>query len=42
VIAVNLDASAPIARRADLTVVEDSSALMLALLELVRHQKEAT
>lgn len=42
VIAVNLDASAPISRRADLTVVEDSSALMQALLELVRHQKEAT
>ncbi|MDR7150605.1 electron transfer flavoprotein alpha subunit [Hydrogenophaga palleronii] len=40
VIAVNVDASAPIARRADLTVVEDSSALMQALLELVRHQKE--
>ena len=41
VIAVNLDASAPIARRADLTVVEDSAALMQALLELVRQQKEA-
>ena len=41
VIAVNLDASAPIARRADLTVVEDSAALMRALLELVRQQKEA-
>jgi electron transfer flavoprotein alpha subunit len=40
VIAVNLDASAPIARRADLTVVEDSAALMQALLELVRQQKE--
>jgi len=40
VIAVNLDASAPIARRADLTVVEDSTALMTALLELVRQQKE--
>ena len=40
VIAVNLDASAPIARRADLTVVEDSAALMQALLELVRRQKE--
>lgn len=42
VIAVNLDASAPIARRADLTVVEDSAALMQALLELVRQQKEGT
>lgn len=41
VIAVNLDASAPIARRADLTVVEDSAALMRALLELVRQHKEA-
>jgi electron transfer flavoprotein alpha subunit len=41
VIAVNLDASAPIARRADLTVVEDSAALMQALLELVRQQKDA-
>ncbi|WP_394787686.1 electron transfer flavoprotein subunit alpha/FixB family protein [Rhodoferax sp.] len=41
VIAVNLDASAPIARRADLTVVEDSAALMQALLELVRQQKES-
>lgn len=41
VIAVNLDASAPIARRADLTVVEDSAALMQALLELVRQHKEA-
>lgn len=40
VIAVNLDASAPIARRADLTVVEDSAALMQALLMLVREQKE--
>ncbi len=41
VIAVNLDASAPIARRADLTVVEDSAALMTALLDLVRQQKVA-
>jgi electron transfer flavoprotein alpha subunit len=41
VIAINLDASAPIARRADLTVVEDSAALMTALLDLVREQKEA-
>lgn len=41
VIAVNLDASAPIARRADLTVVEDSAALMHALLGLVRKEKSA-
>ena len=40
VIAVNLDASAPIARRADLTVVEDSAALMRALLSLVRKERE--
>lgn len=42
VIAVNLDASAPITRRADLSVVEDSRALMQALLDLVRQHKEAT
>ena len=41
VIAVNLDASAPIARRADLTVVADSAALMHALLGLVRTEKTA-
>lgn len=41
VIAVNLDASAPITRRANLTVVEDSRSLMQALLELVRQHKEA-
>lgn len=41
VMAVNLDASAPIARRADLTIVEDSAVLMTALLTLVRQQKEA-
>ncbi len=40
VIAVNLDASAPMARRADLTVVEDSSAMLQALLALVRQAKE--
>ncbi|RST45385.1 electron transfer flavoprotein subunit alpha/FixB family protein [Variovorax sp. DXTD-1] len=40
VIAVNLDASAPITRRADLTVVEDSAALMQALLGLVRKEKK--
>ena len=39
VIAVNLDASAPISRRADLTVVEDGAALMQALLDLVRQEK---
>lgn len=42
VIAVNLDASAPITRRADLTVVEDCHALMQALLDLVRAQKETS
>ncbi|MES2943365.1 MAG: electron transfer flavoprotein subunit alpha/FixB family protein [Pseudomonadota bacterium] len=42
VIAVNLDASAPIARRADLTVVEDSAALMQAMLGLVRKEKQGT
>lgn len=41
VIAVNLDASAPITRRADLSVVEDSRALMQELLELVRQHKDA-
>lgn len=41
VIAVNLDASAPITRRADLSVVEDSRALMQALLDLVQQHKEA-
>lgn len=41
VIAVNTDASAPIAKRADLTVVEDSAALMHALLALVNRNKEA-
>jgi electron transfer flavoprotein alpha subunit len=41
VIAVNLDASAPIARRADLTVVEDSGALMQALLALVQRERAA-
>lgn len=40
VIAVNLDASAPISRRADLTLVEDSTSLMTALLEIVRQEKE--
>lgn len=40
VIAINLDGSAPIARRANLTVVEDSSALMQALNELARQHKE--
>lgn len=41
VIAVNTDASAPISKRADLTVVEDSAALMQALLVLVKRDKEA-
>jgi len=40
VIAVNLDAAAPIARRADLTVVEDSGRLMQALLDEVRREKK--
>jgi len=39
VIAVNLDAAAPIARRAALTVVEDSGALMQALLAQVQQQR---
>lgn len=42
VIAVNLDAAAPIARRADLTVVEDSGRLMRALLELVRRERPSS
>ncbi|HEX6705929.1 MAG TPA: FAD-binding protein [Albitalea sp.] len=36
VIAVNCDAAAPIVRRADLGIVEDSTALMRELLHLVR------
>lgn len=40
VIAINLDASAPITRRADLTLVEDGQRLMQALLDLVRAEKE--
>ena len=40
VIAVNLDAAAPIARRADLTVVEDSGRLMRALLNMVQQEKK--
>jgi electron transfer flavoprotein alpha subunit len=40
VIAVNTDASAPMTQRADLTLVEDSAALMQALLQLVRQGKE--
>ena len=39
VIAVNLDAAAPIVRRADLTAVEDCGALMRSLLALVRERK---
>jgi len=42
VIAVNTDASAPIVRRADLTVVEDSAVLMQELLALVRAIKDAS
>ena len=40
VIAVNLDSAAPIARRADLTVVEDSGRLMQALLDVVQREKK--
>lgn len=39
VIAVNLDAAAPITRRANLSVVEDSRALMQALLDLAQQQR---
>lgn len=42
VVAVNTDASAPIARRASLMVVEDSSALMRELLTLVQQHQEVT
>jgi electron transfer flavoprotein alpha subunit len=41
VIAVNLDASAPIVKRASLTVVEDAQALMRALLMQVRAARQA-
>lgn len=41
VIAVNLDQSAPIVKRANLTLVEDSGALMQALLQLVRAAQAA-
>lgn len=41
VIAVNLDDSAPIAKRANLTLVEDAQALMRALLPLVRAARAA-
>src|SRR6218665_786602 len=40
VIAVNLDASAPITGRAHLSVIEDSAALMQALIELVRKERD--
>lgn len=40
VIAVNLDESAPIAKRANLTLVEDAQALMRALLSQVRHARQ--
>ena len=39
VIAVNLDAAAPIVRRADLTALEDSGALMRSLLALAQHHR---
>ncbi|NRF72288.1 electron transfer flavoprotein subunit alpha/FixB family protein [Aquincola sp. S2] len=43
VIAVNLDPAAPMVRRADLSAVEDSGALMRSLLALVqRHKARAT
>jgi electron transfer flavoprotein alpha subunit len=41
VIAVNLDESAPIVKRASLTVVEDAQALMRALLLQVRAARQA-
>ena len=41
VIAVNLDPSAPIVKRANLTVVEDAQALMRALLQQVRAARHA-
>jgi len=40
VIAVNLDASAPIAKRANLTLVEDAQALMRALLLQVQQARQ--
>ena len=39
VIAVNLDESAPIAKRANLTLIEDTQALMQALLKLVQQAR---
>jgi electron transfer flavoprotein alpha subunit len=39
VVAINLDAAAPIVRRADLTAVEDAGALMSALLDIVREPR---
>jgi electron transfer flavoprotein alpha subunit len=41
VIAVNLDESAPIAKRASLTLVEDAQALMRALLDKVEAARKA-
>ncbi|WP_018150080.1 electron transfer flavoprotein subunit alpha/FixB family protein [Leeia oryzae] len=41
VIAVNLDESAPIVKRANLTLIEDSTAFMKALLKLVNDAKAA-
>ncbi len=40
VIAVNLDESAPIAKRANLTLVEDAQALMRALLQQVQQARQ--
>ncbi|MCB6185173.1 electron transfer flavoprotein subunit alpha/FixB family protein [Leeia sp. TBRC 13508] len=40
VIAVNIDESAPIVKRASLTVIEDSSSFMKAMLELVNDAKK--
>jgi electron transfer flavoprotein alpha subunit len=41
VIAVNQDENAPITKRANLTLVEDVQAFMLALLKLVQHAHQA-
>jgi electron transfer flavoprotein alpha subunit len=41
VIAVNLDASAPMVKRADLTIIDDAQALMKALLDEVQQARVA-
>ena len=41
VIAVNLDASAPMIKRADLSIIGDAQELMAALLEQVRQARSA-